>query len=36
MNNQMNKVLRLDNTYDFRVIGIIKDVPRTSHFTFDF
>ena len=34
--NPMNKVLRLDNTYDFRVTGIMKDVPRNSHITFDF
>ena len=34
--NPMNKVLRLDNTYDLRVTGIMKDVPRNSHITFDF
>jgi len=31
----MDKVLRLDNTYDFRITGIMQDAPRTSHMTFD-
>jgi putative ABC transport system permease protein len=31
----MNRILRADNTYDFRVTGIMRDVPRNSHFSFD-
>lgn len=31
----INKILRADNTYDFNVVGIIKDVPKHSHITFD-
>ncbi len=31
----MNQILRADNTYDFRVTGVIRDVPRNSHFSFD-
>ena len=31
----LGKVLRVDNTFDFRVTGVMRDVPRTSHFTFD-
>ncbi len=31
----LGKILRLDNTYDFAVTGVIEDVPRNSHITFD-
>ncbi len=31
----MNRILRADNTYDFRVTGVMRDVPRNSHFSFD-
>ena len=31
----MGKVLRLDNAYDFLITGVMKDVPRNSHFSFD-
>ncbi|MGD9346444.1 MAG: ABC transporter permease, partial [Candidatus Aminicenantes bacterium] len=31
----MGKTLRLDNTYDFLVTGVMKDVPKNSHFSFD-
>ena len=31
----LGKVLRIDNTYDFRVTGIVQDVPRRSHIGFD-
>jgi len=32
----INKVIRLDNRYNFRVSGIIAPVPETSHFHPDF
>ena len=28
----LGKVVTLDNTYDFRVSGVFKDVPKNSHF----
>ncbi len=31
----MGQVLRLDNAYDFLITGVMKDVPRNSHFSFD-
>ena len=31
----IDKILRVDNTYDFRVTGIMQDVPRNSHIMFD-
>jgi len=31
----LGKTLRIDNTYDFRVTGVMQDVPRTSHISFD-
>jgi putative ABC transport system permease protein len=31
----LGKVLRVDNTYDFRVTGVMRDVPRASHIAFD-
>jgi len=31
----MGKSMRLDNTHDFLVTGIMQDVPRNSHITFD-
>ncbi len=31
----MGRILRLDNTYDFQITGVIEDVPRHSHFDFD-
>ncbi len=30
----MGRTLRLDNTYDFEVTGVIEDVPPNSHITF--
>jgi len=33
--NPINKLLRADNTYDLRIVGIMKDVPKHSHITFD-
>lgn len=32
----LGKVLRFDNTTDYKVTGVIKDVPENSHFKFDF
>lgn len=37
--NPMGKVITLENRFfkdDFMVTGIFKDIPRNSHFTFDF
>jgi putative ABC transport system permease protein len=31
----LGKILRADNTYDFRVTGVMQDVPRNSHIKFD-
>jgi len=31
----MGQILRLDNAYDFLVTGVMRDVPRNSHFSFD-
>ena len=32
----MNKTVTFDNDREFKVTGIMKDVPENSHFTFDF
>jgi putative ABC transport system permease protein len=32
----LGKTLNINNEYDFMVTGVIKDVPRNSHFQFDF
>lgn len=32
----VNKVIRLDNEYDLKVTGILKDIPGNSTFQFDF
>jgi putative ABC transport system permease protein len=32
----MGKTIRLDNQYDFKVAGILKDIPSNSSFQFDF
>ncbi len=32
----MGKVITLDNSYDFRVTGIMEKIPRNSHFQCDF
>jgi putative ABC transport system permease protein len=31
----MGRTLRLDNTYDFQITGVMRDVPEHSHFDFD-
>ena len=32
----LGKVIRIDNTYDLTVTGVMEDVPRNSHMTFGF
>jgi putative ABC transport system permease protein len=32
----INKLVRMDNKYDLKVTGIIKDIPKNSSFIFDF
>ncbi|UCC41018.1 MAG: ABC transporter permease, partial [Candidatus Aminicenantes bacterium] len=32
--NPIDKIIRADNTYDFRVTGIMQDVPKNAHLTF--
>lgn len=32
----MNKVIRVDNQFDLKVAGVLKDVPSNSSFQFDF
>ena len=34
--NAMGKSLRINNDADFAVNGVVENVPRNSHFTFDF
>ena len=34
--NVLGKVLRFDNKTDYKITGIIKEVPENSHFKFDF
>ncbi|MCP4724718.1 MAG: FtsX-like permease family protein [bacterium] len=31
----VNKILRVDNKYDFRVTGVLEDTPSNSHLKFD-
>jgi putative ABC transport system permease protein len=31
----MGRTIRLDNTYDFQITGVMRDVPQHSHFDFD-
>jgi putative ABC transport system permease protein len=35
-NNVLGKVLRFDNSNDYKVTAVIKDMPSNSHFNFDF
>lgn len=32
----LGKILRINNLTDYRVTGVVEDVPRRSHFRFDF
>ena len=32
----IHKILTLNNTEDYKVTGVLKDIPRNSHFKFDF
>ncbi|UII32363.1 ABC transporter permease [Fulvivirga ulvae] len=34
--NPMGKVLKINNTQDFQVTGVVEDTPNNSHFHFDF
>lgn len=33
--NPMGKILKLDNTYEYTVSGVIEDMPLNSHFRYD-
>lgn len=33
--NPLGKILRIDNEQDYAVTGVVKDIPRNSHFTFN-
>jgi len=35
VNNPIGKILKFNNKYDYTVTGVIKNVPRNSHFKFD-
>ena len=32
----MGRILKFDNRYDYKITGILKNVPANSHFVFDF
>jgi putative ABC transport system permease protein len=34
-NDPMGKILKYNNQYDFTVTGVMENVPKNSHFTFD-
>ncbi len=34
--NPIGKVIRLDNSYDFRITGIMEEIPKNSHFHCEF
>ena len=34
--NAVGKVLTLDNSRDYKVVGVLEDIPNNSHFSFDF
>ena len=31
----MGKILKFNNQYDFTVTGVMENIPKNSHFTFD-
>ncbi|MBN2237156.1 MAG: ABC transporter permease [Bacteroidales bacterium] len=33
--NAIGKIFKVENEYDYTVVGVIKDIPQNSHFTFD-
>ncbi|HAG16958.1 MAG TPA: hypothetical protein DCG69_10650 [Bacteroidales bacterium] len=33
--NAIGKIFNVGNEYDYTVVGVIKDIPQNSHFTFD-
>jgi len=33
--NAIGKTFKVSNEYDYTVVGVIKDIPQNSHFTFD-
>ena len=33
--NAIGKIFKVSNEYDYTVVGVIKDIPQNSHFTFD-
>ncbi|MCF8368428.1 MAG: ABC transporter permease [Bacteroidales bacterium] len=33
--NPVGKILKVDNEYDYKITGVIEDIPQNSHFTFD-
>ncbi len=33
--NAIGKIFSVSNEYDYTVVGVIKDIPQNSHFTFD-
>lgn len=33
--NAIGKIFKVDSEYDYTVVGVIKDIPQNSHFTFD-
>lgn len=33
--NAIGKTFKVDSEYDYTVVGVIKDIPKNSHFTFD-
>lgn len=33
--NAIGKIINVSNEYDYTVVGVIKDIPQNSHFTFD-
>jgi len=34
--NPLGKIIKIDNSYDFLVTGVLKNIPKNSHLQFDF